>query len=158
MKSFKWVAMAVVVALVILPVLAGEGHKKCEYDTQECLNYMANKMKNSGWVGVELDADEKTGYFVITRVIEGSPAEASGLMAGDAIFAVNGVRNSDDDQEAMWNAHQEVKAGQSATWSVKRNGAPIDIELTLAPMPADMLAKFIGEHMMQHASVDVAEN
>ena len=45
--------MAAMLALIATTASAGEGHK-CEHATQECLDYMAQKMENSGWVGVEL--------------------------------------------------------------------------------------------------------
>ena len=158
MSRSKWVAMLMVAAFAVVPVLAGHDYEKCEYSTQECLDMMANKMKTSSYVGVELDRDEATGFYVITAVVDDSPASAAGLMQGDLIFAVNGIKGTDDEGEAMWTTHKKVKPGENATWSVKRNGAPIDIELTLAPMPADVLAKWIGQHMIQHATVEVAEN
>ncbi len=156
----KWVGMSVVAALmaalVAAPALAGS-YERCEHPTQECLDYMATKMKNSGWVGVELEMDEATSGYLLEKVVVGSPAEASGLSQGDIVVAVNGVRNTDGEGEAMWTAHKKVKAGDAVTWTVIRRGQEKDISITLAPMPADMLAKVIGEHMMQHATVEVAE-
>jgi hypothetical protein len=30
------------------------------------------------------------------------------------------------------------------------------VAITLAPMPADILARYIGNHMLEHATVEVA--
>jgi len=68
----RLVVTTVVMALVLaLPLMAGEG-KKCTYSTQECLDYMASKMKDRGWVGIEYDAET----MVVKNVIPDSPALA----------------------------------------------------------------------------------
>jgi len=47
----------------------------------------------------------------------------------------------------------------SITWTVKRAGYNKDLQVTLGRMPADMLARHIGEHMMMHAATaEVAGN
>jgi len=51
---------------------------------------MATRMKNSGWVGVELDVDEKSGVMTVNKVIPGSPAEAAGIQTKDVLYALNG--------------------------------------------------------------------
>jgi hypothetical protein len=45
--------------------------KKCPYSTQECLNYMAARLKASGWIGIEYDPEKANE---ISRVVAGSPA------------------------------------------------------------------------------------
>ncbi len=47
--------------------------------------------------------------------------------------------------------------GQEITYTITRDGSNREVNLTLAPMPADVLAKWIGQHMMDHAQVDVAQ-
>ncbi len=48
--------------------------------------------------------------------------------------------------------------GQEVIYTVKRNGYDKEISLTLAPMPADVMAQWIGKHMIEHAaSGDLAE-
>ena len=156
MKCCKWIAVltVAVVALTVL-ALAGEG-KKCSYTTQECLDHMANKMKSSGWVGVELEENESTGGYTVMKVISGSPAETAGIQPGDVLYALNGVRISQDNHEALVKAKKDWKPGQSVKYTIKRNGADREVNLTLAPMPADVLARWIGQHMMEHATVEVA--
>jgi C-terminal processing protease CtpA/Prc len=142
------------VILLALPVFAGEG--KCTVSTQECLDMMAVKMKNSGFVGIELDTDKETGTYSVKKVIPGTPAESAGLQAGDVLYALNGVVLAGAKTEDMMKARAEWKPGQTVSYTVKRGGKAQDVSLTLAAWPADYLAKYIGEHMMQHASVETA--
>ena len=150
--------LLVLVAVAIFALgmaLAGEGYK-CKASTQECLDHMAAKMQKSGFVGVELDY-EATGGYEITRIIPGSPAEESGLEAGDILIALNGARIDEDNKKAYKKAKKDWAPGQEVTYTIKRDGNDREVNLTLAPMPADVLAKWIGEHMMDHAQVDVAQ-
>ncbi len=145
--------LLVLVAVAIFALgmaLAGEGYK-CKASTQECLDHMAAKMQKSGFVRVELEGDE------IIRIFPGSPAEESALEAGDILIALNGARIGDDNKKAYKKAKKDWAPGQEVTYTIKRDGNDREVNLTLAPMPADVLAKYIGEHMMDHAQVDVAQ-
>lgn len=153
-KLFTMMAVAVLAAV---PVFAGS-YEKCDGDTQECLDYMANKMKNSGWVGVELDHGEQ-GELVVTKVVAGSPAEKAGIQPKDVLFAINGIEYKEENESKLMKQKQSMKPGDSITWTVKRAGYNKDLKITLGRMPADLLARYIGEHMMLHAATaEVAEN
>ena len=151
----KWIAMVAMVAIAAMPAFAGGDHKKCSGSTQECLDYMANKLKSSGWVGVELEAG-KSGHYTVNKVIPGSPAEEAGIRKGDVLFAMNGIEISDENEEALQKAKKEWKPGKSVDYTIQRNGRDRQVEITLAPMPTDVLAKWIGTHMLEHATTDVA--
>jgi S1-C subfamily serine protease len=92
------------------------------------------------------------------RVVPGSPAEAAGIQAGDVLYALNGVPITDDNEEALQKAKKDWKPGQKVTYTIKRNGLDRQVDLTLAPMPADVLAAWIGNHMLEHVSSEIAEN
>jgi C-terminal processing protease CtpA/Prc len=151
---FLTLALAAVLAL---PVLAGD-HGKCKASTQDCLNKMAAKLKSSGFVGVELDKNEETGALTVTRVVPGSPAEDAGIKTGDQLYALNGVVIADENYEngKLDKARQEWSPGQDVTYTIKRGGYDKEVQLTLAPMPADVMAAWIGNHMLDHASASVA--
>ena len=157
MRRNAWLGLFTVVLLAALPLLAGD-HKKCSYSTQDCLDHMAAHMKNSGWVGVELDVDEETGVMTLNKVVPGSPAEAADLRPGDQLIALNGVAFGKENQDAIKAAKKEWKPGQSITYTVKRAGLDRQVNLTLAPMPADVLAAWIGNHMLEHANMELAKN
>jgi C-terminal processing protease CtpA/Prc len=144
------VAAVVLATLASLPTLAGES-KKCTVPIQECLDYMSEKMRNSGFVGVEIDVDEKTGTYTVQGVIPGTPAEKAGIRPGDQLYALNGVRIVKGNEKALKKAHKEWKPGQSVTYTIRRDGADREITLRLVRMPADVMAKWIAKHMMEHA-------
>jgi predicted metalloprotease with PDZ domain len=158
MRRSASLAILALFLLASLPALAGSGeHKKCPYPTQECLDHMAAHMKDSGWVGIEMDVDENTKVMTIKRVVPGSPAEAAGIQVGDVLYALNGVQITDDNEEALKKERKDWKPGQKVTYTIKRNGLDRQVNLTLAPMPADVMAAWIGNHMLEHVSSDVAE-
>jgi C-terminal processing protease CtpA/Prc len=114
------------------------GGEKCEYSTQECLDYMATKMKGSGWVGVELDRAEDTEAMRVTRIVANSPAEGAGIQAGDLLVAINGIAlgkaNEEKLMDTCWSTlksrwrrasrRTKQKGGSATKEGVPRNGAP----------------------------------
>jgi C-terminal processing protease CtpA/Prc len=135
--------------------LAGEG--KCKYSTQECLDYMASRLKDSGWVGVELEGDdEKYGPMKVVKVVPDSPAEAAGIQPGDVLVAMNGVALQEGNQEKVQAVREELKPGSSVVWTMHRGDEKREVSITLGAMPADVLARYIGQHMLEHASAEVA--
>ena len=151
--------MAIVLGagLALTPVGAGGGSKKCTMPVQECLDRMSVALKATGWVGIEFDdSTVNEGGYRIVKVIPGSPAEKAGLEPGDILYALNGVRLAKENNAALAAARKEWKPGQSVTYTIKREGIDRDITLTLAPMPADMMARWIGEHMKEHEAAERA--
>ncbi|HEX4824580.1 MAG TPA: PDZ domain-containing protein [Candidatus Polarisedimenticolaceae bacterium] len=134
---------------------AGGSGAKCNVPIQECLNHMSSVLKQSGWVGIEYEpGTSAAGGYYVNKVVPGSPAEKAGLQPGDVLTALNGVRLATDNEAALQKVRQGWKPGQSVTYTVKRQGQDRDITLTLAPMPADIMAKWIGEHMMEHVAAN----
>jgi C-terminal processing protease CtpA/Prc len=140
---------------VVHPAWAGS-KGKCSYTTQECLDTMSRRIKSGGWVGVEIDQNEATHLWVVTKVVAGSPAESAGIQIGDVLYALNGIEIKDENEEDLARARKEWKPGQLVQYTIKRNGADRQVALTLAPMPADLLARWIGQHMLEHATVESA--
>jgi S1-C subfamily serine protease len=156
MKRRLLTPLAVVLAMALVPALAGEYGKKCTASTQECLDKMAGKLKSTGWIGVELDKEKVPGQYLVTRIFPGSPAEASGIQEGDVLYALNGIVISDENKEALHKAKKDWAPGQKVTYTIKRGGQEKQVALALAPMPADVIARYVGEHMLEHATTDVA--
>jgi S1-C subfamily serine protease len=132
--------------------------EKCTESTQTCLDYMVNSAKDRGWVGIEMDTDEASGALSIRYVEPDSPAKRAGLQPGDVLAAMNGIRFSDENKEAMQAAHQNVmKIGATITYTVLRDGREQDVPVTLGEIPQAVLAKWVGRHMLEHASVALAQ-
>jgi len=138
--------------LVALPTLAGDP-TPCNLPVQECLNNMVQKLKATGFIGVEIDVDEATQVLRVSKVIPGSPAEGAGIRVGDELYALNGIRFTKENEAAI----EKVKLpGKEVTCTIKRDGIDRSFKVTLVPMPADLMAKYIGEHMLLHAQRDAS--
>jgi S1-C subfamily serine protease len=149
------VAIALSWTLAGAPTVAGDSHMKCTMPLKECVARMSASLKTTGWVGIEFDNSiVSNGGYKVMKVIPGSPAEKAGLQPGDILYALNGVRIAEENSAALAKARKEWKPGQSVTYTIKREGVDREISLTLAPMPADVMARWIGEHMKEH---EVAE-
>jgi len=154
----KWFIVALVLALA-LPVMAGE-KGKCTMDTQTCLDKYAAKLKHKGWVGIELDKAKAEKGLLVTAVVPGSPAEAAGLEKGDVLLAVNGAKYADNTED-----HCATCEAQKGKWSpgsdvqyvVARDGKKMKVDVTLGQVPPDVMAQWLGYHMMDHATVEVAQ-
>lgn len=154
--------LALMVALILgsaLPLLAGEETKPhCDGKLEECLEFLANKMKSSGWVGVELEIDKEKGTYTVLKVLEDSPAEAAGIEVGDRLVAVNGRPIAEFREKMLSGEKSDCWApGQSVTYTIKRGDVDRTIRIILAPMPAEVLARYIGEHIKLHADQDDSE-
>jgi predicted metalloprotease with PDZ domain len=145
----------IVLCLFILAsssALAGDHQKACDKPVQDCLNGMIAKLKNTGFIGVELDCDkcknEKSKIFRVSKVIPNTPAEKAGIQVGDILVSINGISFSEGNHEAI---SKVKRPGEKVTCTIRRNGANREITMILAPMPADVMAGYIGKHMMLHA-------
>ncbi len=153
-RTILTVAIALLIAAV--PVVAGSD-EKCGAEAQDCLNQMVQHFQSRGWVGIELDSDD-TGVLTITKVEPDSPAETAGLKKGDVLLAMNGIRFSEETKEAMKGAQAKMTAGATVTYTVDRAGRNMDLDVSLGSIPDTVMAKWIGRHMLEHASITVAEN
>jgi predicted metalloprotease with PDZ domain len=151
-KNIGWV-MALAAALAI-PAWAGG---KCDADTQTCLDKMVAHYESKGYAGIELDRDEETGALTIKVVVKDTPAEAAGFRIDDQLVAINGLVLAETDEEKLHKAWQAMTPGTKATYTVLRNGRKMDVEVTLAKLPDDLIAKYIGMHMLEHASPATAQ-
>ena len=137
-----------------LAIAGDTSGKKCEYSTQDCLNHMAAAMKASGWIGIEYEPKENTGETVIQRVVPGSPAEKAGLHAGDVLYALDGVEINEKNRDVLTQKRKQWAPGKTISYTIKRGAATTKLPVTLGEWPADLLAKYIGQHMLEHAVID----
>jgi len=137
---------------------AGGGHYSCKEETQTCLNEMAAKLKTRGWVGIEMDMDKDSKALLVKRVVEDSPAQAAGLQKGDKLVALNGIKFGEEGSEAKLKVAKETMVpGTTVTYTVNRAGKEQLVNIKLGELPQQVLATWIGEHMMEHhAKVQIA--
>jgi S1-C subfamily serine protease len=156
MRISRTILALVLLSLIAAPVLAGSG-QKCTAGTQECLDKMAKSLQNRGWVGIEMDEVDGTKHWKVTLVVSGSPAEKAGLQAGDVITGINGIEFSDDNQDKLEKIKKSMTPGETIKYMVKREGNGIKVAVTLDKLPEDVLAQWVGKHMLDHASMAVAK-
>ncbi len=154
----RWlVSLAAALLLAAAPVVAGE-YGKCTASTQECLDMMVKSLRQRGWVGLELDTKQGMSQMLVTRVVPGSPAEASGFKVGDRLVAFNSIELKEANEKALEQARSGMTPGKQVTYKVDRSGAVRELTVTLATVPDDVVAQWVGRHMLDHAKVDVAQN
>lgn len=150
--------LASVLALgMAMPALAGSYEKKCTMSTQDCLDMMAAKLKNRGWVGIEMDQDEKSGVLTVVRVVPESPAEKAGFQKGDVLKALNGIPMDEKNEEKMKSNSEKMVPGAKVTYTVDRAGKDASLEVELGKLPEEVLAQWVGGHMVEHAKVEIAQ-
>lgn len=155
MKRFGILCCVVLVVVVALPVTGGD-HHKCTASTQDCLDKMKAKLGGKPWLGIEM-GETDSGHWKVTRVIEGSPAERAGFAAGDVLIALNGIEMSESNKQALKKAKHALAPGSEATYVVKRQGGKVTLKVEFGTVPPEMVAQWIGEHMMeQHSQVKLA--
>ncbi len=153
----SWFILAIAaLALSVVSVVAGEGYK-CDASTQDCLDQMAASLQKKGWVGIKLDETDD-GRHQVTEVIADSPAVKAGFKAGDILVALDGIEFAEENHEAMMEARKTQHPGSKVTYTVERYGKTRDLNVKLAKVPQDVLAQWIGAHMMDHANVEIAKN
>jgi len=149
MRRIGWiVAPLLAMAFAAGSAVAG-GYTKCSSaNTQECLDMMAKKLNNRGWLGVEIN--DESGSMLITRILPDSPAQQSGLVAGDVLFAVNGIQYTESNQDTLSAIREAMTPGTTFTFTILKGGKDKqDVAVTLAKMPEEVMAALIGKHLLE---------
>lgn len=141
-------AALVVVLVGGTALIAGEGHYRCDKTAEACLNEKAAHYAQHGWLGIETEADH--GRYVVRAVHDHSPAYKAGFEEGDVLVALNGVELAKENKAALKQAKSALGVGKQIRYTVLRDGVNKDLAATLAPVPRDVLAQWVGEHMLEH--------
>lgn len=136
-RSISLLAIALMFALTA-PALAGG--ESCSHEAKAAKKA---KMAAHGWLGIETEKDEATGAYRVTKIAAGSPAEQAGFQSGDVLVAFNGIPVKD--KEKMKAAKASLGVGSRVSYTVARNGAQQQLSATLAPVPEEVLAKWMAE-------------
>ena len=86
------------------------------------------------WIGISGGVPDGGSGLPISGVVNGSPAQAAGLMGGDRIVAAADEPLDDFDELAALIDAREV--GETLPFRVLRDGAMLEVPITLAPWPA----------------------
>lgn len=130
---------------------AGE-KKRCTAETQTCINRMVEQFKGRGWIGIEMEKGD--GRQIITKVVSDSPAQRAGLLPGDAILGFDGISVSEGEKVVYAAMKKALVPGRTMTLSIERRGTPRQVDVLLAEVPKQLLAQWVGQHVLdQHVSL-----
>jgi C-terminal processing protease CtpA/Prc len=149
-RRIGWTTLAMFLG-VSLAAVAGD-KTLCTKHAGDCAKGIATKYANSGWLGIETEKSDK-GVVTIKSVVDDSPAEAAGFQAGDVLVAIGGVEISEANKEALKAAKQSLVAGGEARYTVLRHGAKTTLTAKLVAPPRNVMAQWIGEHMLSAHNV-----
>lgn len=148
-------ALAAAVALLGGTAALAGGAKCAEAHTQADYQKMAEKMAKKGYLGLETEKNAAGGYTV-KAVAAGSPAAQAGFRAGDVLVALEGVKLGKENKEQIAKVKKGFAPGKQINYTVARQGAETRITATLGEVPREVLAQWLGEHVLDHTSVMVA--
>ena len=157
MKTLRLLVISLAALALVPAMAAAEKVGKCTAGTQECLDAMVNHYKNRGWVGLELENQDGLEHMIVTRVVPGSPAEAAGFREGDRLEALNDVQFKEANISALKELQADQTPGKQVVYRVERKGGMRELWVTLAAVPDEVMGRWIGRHMMEHASMDVSD-
>lgn len=151
MKRLGLTLVGVVALALAAPAYSGSG--KCDMAAQACLDKMIAKYKAHGWSGFTTEKNKETHAVSVKEVYPGTPAAEAGFQAGDMLVAVNGVKFDKDNWEAVKKAKSELKVGSKVSYTIARGGAEQQLSVLQVEVPQDILASWVGEHILEHATV-----
>jgi predicted metalloprotease with PDZ domain len=141
-------AHLVLLVVVATPVLAGDkGH--CTAPADECLAKMYQKLSAKAWLGIE-HQERDDGRWEVSKVVAQSPADKAGFRVGDIIVSLDGVECSKENAKAIKEAMHGKSPGSTGVYVVKRKGGVETFQVTYAHVPEELMAQWIGEHMIKH--------
>lgn len=149
MKRTLWIMVFALVIAVAMPAAAGEKHhKKCDGNVEDCLAKMQQKIEKKAWLGIEMDTNDD-GRYAITRVVPKSPAAKAGFEKGDVLMVMNGVDYNPKEESSIKKAWTDMSPGSTAKFVVLRQGGKVKLKAQLDHVPHDLMAQWIGEHMLK---------
>ena len=99
---------------------------------------------------------QETRGALVSRVLAGSGAAASGLRAGDVIVAANGQRV--DSAQALHNIEGLAEVGSSMTLDVRRDGKPLQVKAVLKEQPRSVAGDSLDPRLTGASFVDLPES
>ncbi|MCG8460771.1 MAG: PDZ domain-containing protein [Holophagales bacterium] len=156
-RNARWataLALAAAISIPVLPALAGDGHreKRCQAETQECLDRLATKLRAKAWAGFD-KAKTDDGRIRVDSIAPGGPAAQAGLRAGDVILAIEGVelRLDAGGKAELHRLQKSLVPGAVVRYQVERRGTVQEIAVTLGRIPEAQIAETVGRHLLgQH--------
>jgi hypothetical protein len=117
-------------------------------EAKQTLQSMADDLRKRGMIGLDGDWDASAGGYRVKTFVEGTNAEAAGVLLGDVLTRINGILLSDR-EGAEADAANRVP-GREVSITVLRDGAEQTMRLTLVPVPERVMAEEIGRLVLNN--------
>jgi serine protease DegQ len=98
----------------------------------------------------------ETRGALVTRVLPGSGAAASGLKAGDVVLSINGQRV--DNAQALHNFEGLSTVGSTAELDVRRDGKPLQLKARLQEQPRAVSGQTLDPRLSGATFADLPES
>lgn len=150
--------LMIMLAALAVSMSAVAGGERCNHDGEEELAKLQAKYAAKPWLGIEYDKTDY-GQMVVKKVHANSPAEQAGFQKGDILLTMEGEEYSKANKKAIKALYTDIKPGSEVQYVVKRQGAKVELDATMAHVPTDLQKKWIAEHMKEnHPEVQVASS
>jgi len=136
-----------VVLLACGSELQSEEQKKCSGTREQCERAIRDMLTGQKYLGVEF-ANTRTGA-VVTSIMPSSPAEATGLRAGDAVVAIEGHSATRMRVRAIKEHIEAAKQRGRVMMALRRSGTPILVNIPFAVMQKDQIDRIVAAHFKE---------
>lgn len=149
--------------MAIKGYVAGLDDPYTEYISKsEMEDYTTNLMGNYVGIGIYMSANSTKNLIQVVMPIKNSPAEEAGILAGDLITSVNGVKYTAEDMDEAA-AAIKGKEGSTVKLEILRNQEVKTFEITRRkvvtnPVEADKLENNIGYIAISSFDEDTADD
>ena len=123
--------------------------KVCNHTEAECAKKIRKHYQTRGWLGIEMNLEGNQP--AVTRVTNGSPAEAAGFQVGDVLTSLNGIPYGQGNDAVIAEMSKSgFEIGDTVVYTVNRDRQIVTLRTTLARITEPGLARMIEFH---HANV-----
>ena len=131
--------------LLVLALIDTVGDKYSQYmNTEEYEKYILNLDGSFAGIGVYVNLDYEAHTVTVLEIIEGSAAEAAGILPGDLLYKIDDKQIDDYDLPVFMDFAKGT-VGSSVTVTVLRDGVEISYTMNRVPLEADSVAYAILE-------------
>ncbi len=139
----RLVPLAALLCITLFAAPARAEQPRCPLPVDQCL-LRFELMKTRPWLGVEVDRDSATGVMTIATVLPGGAADRAGVKPGDVLDRIDGTPPEDwFAGRAGWKTAGETQLAFLRDGRVEKRSVPVVL------MPADVLARVVGLHMLE---------
>jgi hypothetical protein len=121
--------------------------RRCPRSVQECVDSRVAEARRVGLIGLEGVYLGELGGYRVDSFVAGGKAEAAGVRVGDILARVNGIPLSDG--EAARADAPNRAPGMTVELTLLRGGEEVTLHVEVIEKPAELLAREIGEHLLE---------